>query len=523
MDTGHVGSNVPAGRIFAAALEANQSQLGIRLAVVCGIRSVATSSPVAIRTALVFVDRARAVHGDKYDYSNVDYAGANTKVEIICPTHGIFYQSPAMHHSGNGCQQCYDERRKERGATWANQAAKDFERNGRVVDGRKYDYSKVEYVRSQIPVEIICLIHGSFLQRPASHLQGIGCPECKNDAHRSKTDKQAAQAAKEFIEKAVAVHGDKYEYSKVAYSRSGIRITITCKKHGEFCQTPMKHLAGQGCIKCGEEAARVFQKKRNQKARDEFIARAKHVHQGKYDYSASDYIDARTALVIGCPTHGLFNQTPDSHLAGRGCVKCRDEQNRRLQQEKMQKAGSTFADRSTLIHREKYDYSEVRYKGKESPVTIICPVHGKFDQTPAKHLQGNGCQQCAIELNLGEAEVAKILTSLGVLFERQFAPDWGKSHGQKRYGVIYDFALHDLNILIERDGEQHYFPVRFGGMSSQRAAQMHERQKAADKRKTDLARLHGWVLCRIPYFCEDVAEEVRKIVANQPSYPDMID
>jgi hypothetical protein len=67
-------------------------------------------------------------------------------------------------------------------------------------------------------------------------------------------------------------------------------------------------------------------------------------------------------------------------------------------------------------------------------------VHGKFSQAPGKRLQGNGCQQCAIELNLGEDEVAKILGSLGVSFERQFAPDWGKSYGQKRYSVIYDFT-----------------------------------------------------------------------------------
>jgi hypothetical protein len=469
---------------------------------------------------MVFVDRARAVHGDPYDYSNVDYANSTTKVEITCPTHGSFYQTPQMHHSGNGCQRCYDERRKERGAAWANQAAKDFEKNARAVHGGKYDYSRVEYVGSPIPVEIICLVHGSFLQRPYSHLQGIGCPECKNDAHRSNIAKKAARAAKEFIEKAVAVHGHRYDYSKAAYSRSGVQTTITCKKHGEFSQTPLKHLQGQGCRKCAQED---LNKRRNQKARDEFIARAKQVHQGKYDYGASVYIDARTALVIGCPTHGLFKQTADGHLGGSGCIKCRDDQNRKLQQVKMQKAGSTFSARSTLIHKGKYDYSEVKYEGKESPVTIICPVHGKFNQKPGKHLQGTGCPQCAIELNVGEEEIAKILASLGVSFERQFAPDWGKNHGQKRYGVIYDFALHDLNILIERDGEQHYFPVRFGGMSRRRAAQHHERQKAADKRKTSLAKLHGWVLCRIPYFCEDVAEEVRRIIANQPSYPDTID
>ena len=154
-------------------------------------------------------------------------------------------------------------------------------------------------------------------------------------------------------------------------------------------------------------------------------------------------------------------------------------------------------------------------------MTIICPLHGRFSQSPHKHLQGNGCQQCAIELNLGEDAVAKVLTELGVAYERQYAPEWGKRVGQKRYGAIYDFAIHDLKILIERDGEQHYFPVRFGGVSIERAEQHHRKAVAADKKKTEMAKQNGWCVCRIPFFCEDIFEELKEILSGNPSYPDV--
>ncbi len=182
-----------------------------------GIRSIATTHPHGIASAKTFVDRARVVHGDTYDYSHVDYVNAFTKIEIICPRHGAFLQSPGMHIAGNGCQKCYDERREQRGRQWADETAGDFEVNSRKLHGRKYDYSRVEYTRSHVPVEIICLLHGVFRQRPDSHLQGVGCPMCKHDAHLARMVDKAATAGRDFIRKAVTIHDDRYDYFKVSY------------------------------------------------------------------------------------------------------------------------------------------------------------------------------------------------------------------------------------------------------------------------------------------------------------------
>jgi 2'-5' RNA ligase len=484
-----------------------------------GIRSIATSSPLAIKAAKVFVDRAKEIHGNTYDYSHVDYAGANSKVEIICPTHGSFMQTPSMHLSGNGCAECYNARRRERGDAWAKEAGQEFEAKARAVHGNKYDYSKVKYVLSSKPVEIVCPLHGSFKQAPASHLQGSGCAECRNELHRKNMQVVSAKAAETFIQKALEIHGNTYDYSKSHYETSGKPIVITCRLHGDFKQSPSKHLAGQGCPKCKDDKNKLFHIARNEKARSDFILKAKEVHHDKYDYSKAEYVDAKSKMIIGCPVHGYFVQTADSHLAGKGCIKCRDDINKELQQERSKKAGLKFPSQASEVHDGKYDYSEVVYVNKEEPVTIICPAHGRFKQSPNKHLQGNGCPQCALELNLGEERVSKALEALGINYERQFMPHWGKRSGQTRYGIIYDFALHDLKILIERDGEQHYHPVRFGGMDKERAKSLFDKQVAADLNKTKLADQHKWTLCRIPYFCEDVEAEVKNIVEGNPSFP----
>ncbi len=120
---------------------------------------------------------------------------------------------------------------------------------------------------------------------------------------------------KEFIKKAKIYHGNRYNYSKVKYVNSKTKIMIICKKHGEFLQTPSKHLMGQGCFKCGCEKI-VSLKSITTK---EFIKRAIKIHNNKYDYSKVEYKNAHTKITIICKKHGKFKQSPNSHLRGRGC------------------------------------------------------------------------------------------------------------------------------------------------------------------------------------------------------------
>ena len=183
-----------------------------------------------------FIEKAKKIHGDKYNYSKVEYVNNRTKVCIICPEHGEFWQTPSAHLSGHGCNECskpvFD--------------TLSFIEKARQIHGQYYDYSKTEYVKSNKPVCIICPEHGEFWQTPGNHLSGKGCYLC----NRLKADKNKISNKEKFICKAKKVHGDKYDYSKVEYKSAKEKVCIICPEHGEFWQTPNKHLSGEGCPKC---------------------------------------------------------------------------------------------------------------------------------------------------------------------------------------------------------------------------------------------------------------------------------
>ena len=133
----------------------------------------------------------------------------------------------------------------------------------------------------------------------------------------------------EFIEKAILVHGNKYDYSRTEYVVSRKKVIIICPEHGEFLQLPTSHLQGNGCPKCARiwtDEHRENLQKSSRRSRgmttSEWVERAKSVHGDKYDYSQTVYVNQRTNVKIICPVHGLFEQKADSHLRGCGCRLC---------------------------------------------------------------------------------------------------------------------------------------------------------------------------------------------------------
>ena len=150
------------------------------------------------KTQEEFISEARAIHGNKYDYSHVHYVNVTTPVEIICDIHGPFMQTPHKHLCGSGCYKCG----KKRAADAITKNTERFVNEARKVHGDKYDYSKVEYVGRCIPVIIICKRHGEFKQTPHEHLDGHGCQKC-NASHGEK-------AIIEWLDS----HGINYEFDK---------------------------------------------------------------------------------------------------------------------------------------------------------------------------------------------------------------------------------------------------------------------------------------------------------------------
>jgi hypothetical protein len=169
----------------------------------------------------------------------------------------------------------------------------------------KYDYSKTNYINAKTKVEIICSSHGSFWKVAESHTKlKIGCPKCSG---RYVTNTE------EFINNSKKLHNNYYDYSKVNYVSSLIKVEIICPIHGSFWQTPGNHSSKKGCISC------FGHKKLSTK---EFIIKANNIHNNRYDYSETNYVSNNKKVKIHCKEHGIFLQTPDNHLHKKGCPLC---------------------------------------------------------------------------------------------------------------------------------------------------------------------------------------------------------
>ena len=330
-----------------------------------------------------FIEKAKKIHGDNYDYSKVEYTNVRIQVTIICKKHGEFQQSPNGHLNGNGCYKC--------GYNMYIFTNEDFIDKATEIHGDKYDYSKINYTKMNEKVIIICRSHGEFEQTPSSHItHKSGCQTCAGK-YLSNTE--------EFINKSKEIHGDKYDYTKVNYTNNHTDIIIICKEHGEFLQTPQMHLSRRGCRLCGIESMKLKQRT----SIEDFIQNAKKIHGDKYDYSKVEYINANIKVIIICKQHGEFNQAPTSHLIGAGCSKCAGNCLSNTEE---------FINKAQYIHGNKYDYTKVNYIKSNQKIIINCRNHGEFEQTPSNHLHGYGCKNCSSNYSKMQIAWLKFLEKL---------------------------------------------------------------------------------------------------------------
>lgn len=202
-----------------------------------------------------FLSKAKLRHGNRYDYSQTTYLASKLKVKIICRLHGEFTQTPDSHLRGAGCRVCYlTKKGLDRRLT-----TNTFIEKARLVHGNFYNYDAAIYFKSTSKVVIGCPRHGNWLQVPASHLGGSGCPNCGIEASAAS----CRRTNSEFVELAVSVHGQRYTYDRVEYVNSNTKVTVGCKTHGHWGVIANDHIAGRGCPRCsrskGEEyLSRLF-------------------------------------------------------------------------------------------------------------------------------------------------------------------------------------------------------------------------------------------------------------------------
>jgi len=255
----------------------------------------------------------KKVHSNEYDYSQVDYKNRLTKINILCRTHGKFSQTPAAHLSGQGCPECGKLKR----SVSKRVSFDEFVLRAKKKHGDKFSYNKDSYVDIETICSISCLEHGSFKQSPKIHIKSHGCPGCGNKS----TSNKLSLTHQEFLDRTINVHGDKYSYDKSKYVNNRSTIIITCKEHGDFNQKPNYHLLGNGCPDCGGT---------KKLSTEEFVYRSNLIHENKYDYSKSELINSKKKVLIICPKHEEFMQSPSHHMRGVGCPTCNESKGEKL-------------------------------------------------------------------------------------------------------------------------------------------------------------------------------------------------
>lgn len=290
---------------------------------------------------------------------------------------------------------------------------------------------------------------------------------------------------------------------------------------------------------------------------DIFIEKANLKHNFIYNYSKASYVNSKTKIKIICPIHGEFEQIPNNHLSGSACPKCSMKNKPQTHLMQVQ----DFIKNANIVHEDKYLYSEIEYINSQTKIKIICPTHGIFKQTPNHHLQGHGCNKCAVEARsiaktisnnqfLSKIkkvhnnrydysltnytncrnEIAIICSSHGLFKQKpylhlqghgcpicngskgeaaiesylkskniNFVPEYRFDDCKNKNPLPFDFYLPEQNLCIEYDGIQHFKPATFGGINMELAIKNLELQKLKDNIKTEYCKDNNIKLIRIPY------------------------
>ena len=261
----------------------------------------------------IFIKDAKKVHGDRYIYLNdVLYKNNRTKMHIVCPEHGDFYQDYKHHVTRKQmCPKCSD---KKKNLKSIERAKEKFYRE----IGKIYDLEKFIYINSSTKGIAICHEkdfngneHGKFEMTPNALLNGERCPKCSFNYRDLES----------FVKYANYIHNFKYDYSDFVYIDNSTKGKIYCPIHGEFWKSPGNHTNSfhpQGCPSCAKIDFGVKLRLSN----DEFLIRSKAIHNDAYEY-LDNYISYETKMKIKCKKCGnVFYQTPDNHLHNHGCPFC---------------------------------------------------------------------------------------------------------------------------------------------------------------------------------------------------------
>ena len=432
-----------------------------------------------------FFDKAKTVHGDKYDYSESSFIGWKKPIDIICRKHNYkFTLIMAQAHVGvakQGCPICSKEKRelqaeiakkkreerkakkkereKKKALILANEKTikikktklENFLEKARAKYGDTYDYSLVNYEGREIPIKIICKTHGVFPITPRNFLSGChnqpahGCPKCDGIKEQKKITQE------DFLQAVREKHGDKWDVSNVQYVSQNQILGLSCPDcKDNFKTTTKKLMDGLGCPRC---EGRI-------KDLRYFVEEAKKVHGDEYDYSECYLSHSKSGAIvlnnIRCKHHGLYSTRADIHIKLKcKCPKCNPPKDKIPLEERR----DAYIRRAIERHGEgHFDYSQVDYHRKRDKVKIRCIIHNYwFYQSLEEHSKKNkmgGCPLCSE--TTGEREVRLYLQKKHIDFTAQVEIENIRPKELPRQYLRVDFYISKYRLFIEYNGEQHY-------------------------------------------------------------------
>lgn len=327
------------------------------------------------------IEKARAAHGDRYDYSNSVFINRKTKVTIRCSEHGDFLQDIYNHINGAGCPVCW---RARRGAS--KRLSKDSILKRVKESHPTLTLLDFEYVNNRSRANVECPVHGVFTQTVISLLQGHGCPSCGKRA----SAENRKRAPSDVLAELQAKHPD-LTFPKFfeEYSTTTSTVTCVCPEHGSFKKRPHKMLsAGQGCPLCS--AIKSAESKVLSEA--EVLQRFRTVHGDRYDYSRVKYVGVNVPVAIVCKEHGEFKQLVYTHtLQKSGCPACAGSNRPQSQPAKFEE----FVERAREVHGDRYLFDRSSYTALSKSVIMTCKEHGlTFSRRCFSVLYGAGCPAC---------------------------------------------------------------------------------------------------------------------------------
>ena len=370
-----------------------------------------------------FIESCNKIHNYKYNYELVNYKTLRDKVKIICPSHGIFEKNATHHiHNTKGCPEC--SRLKK-----LSMNIHEFIKISNKTFNNKYDYSKSIFKNKKSKIEIICPLHGQFSKRPIEHINGSGCPICKESKGEIKIRELLNKYKVNFISQK---EFEGCEYKKNLKFDFYIPKFNSCieydgPQHSEIIET-------WGGIKKLKET-QIRDNIKNKFCTDNKIdlLRIKFTDYKNIENILAEYYSLTEAKKAKQPKVKVYKKTRENKI-------------------------NELISKCQITHNFKYKYiiNVNEYKNINSHIEVLCPIHGSFIQRAYTHLNyGIGCKKC---------DEFKYMNYISHFLDENDIRYY-KNHNID--GLIFNYYLPKTRTIIEFDGRHHFEPIdEFGGLKT---------------------------------------------------------